>query len=121
MTAKLKEQASEQMRLAMAEKAYAEDARKEAKRQIELAEREFANAKRIRQQAQTELDKAQALKEQAMKQISSTLLQITCHACKQHFQTSSMSMSIMSCVPTVVEDQHSSLAESQVEDDSNMQ
>lgn len=114
--ATIKEQASEQLRLAMAEKAYAEDARKEAKRQIELAEREFANAKRIRQQAQAELDKAQALKEHAMKQISSTLLQITCHACKQQFHSSTTAMTTLSYAPQL-EDQNSSLAESQVEDD----
>ncbi|KAF2309150.1 hypothetical protein GH714_000857 [Hevea brasiliensis] len=83
---KVKEAAWEQLRLAMAEKAYAEEARQRAKRQIELAEQEFANAKRIRQQAQVELDKAQALREHAMKQINSTILQITCHACKQQFQ-----------------------------------
>ncbi|GFY95355.1 indeterminate(ID)-domain 14 [Actinidia rufa] len=71
---------------AMAEKGYAEEVRREAKRQIELAEQEFANAKRIRQQAQAELDKAKALKDHATKQISSTILQITCHACKQQFK-----------------------------------
>ncbi|KAL6175723.1 hypothetical protein ACLB2K_052362 [Fragaria x ananassa] len=82
----IKEEAREQLRLAMAEKAYAEEARQQAERQIELAEQEFANAKRIRQQAQAELDKAQALKEHAVKKINSTILQITCHACKQQFQ-----------------------------------
>ncbi|OMO63093.1 Zinc finger, C2H2 [Corchorus olitorius] len=81
-----RQQAREQLRLAMAEKVYAEEARQQAKRQIELAEQEFANAKRIRQQAQAELDKAQALKDHAIKQINSTILQITCHACKQQFQ-----------------------------------
>ncbi|KAG9457671.1 hypothetical protein H6P81_002179 [Aristolochia fimbriata] len=81
-----KEQAREQLRLAMAEKAFAEEARQQARRQMEMAEQEFANAKRIRQHAQAELDKAQILKEQATKQINATLLQITCHACKQHFQ-----------------------------------
>ncbi|XP_061370972.1 zinc finger protein SHOOT GRAVITROPISM 5-like [Gastrolobium bilobum] len=83
---RVQEQAREHLRIAMAEKAFAEEARKQAKKQIELAEQEFTNAKRIRQQAQAELDKAYALKEHAMKQISSTLLQITCHACKQQFQ-----------------------------------
>ncbi|KAK8525961.1 hypothetical protein V6N13_017037 [Hibiscus sabdariffa] len=79
-------QAPQQLRLAMEEKAYAEEARREAKRQIEIAEQEFAKAKRIRQQAQAELEKAQALKDHAIKQINSTILQITCHACKQQFQ-----------------------------------
>ncbi|KAJ8753677.1 hypothetical protein K2173_026353 [Erythroxylum novogranatense] len=79
-------QAREQLTLANEEKVYAEEARQQAKRQIELAEQEFANAKRIRQQAQVELDKAQVLKEHAIKRIHSTILEITCHACKQQFQ-----------------------------------
>ncbi|KAJ7975303.1 Zinc finger protein SHOOT GRAVITROPISM 5 [Quillaja saponaria] len=83
---RVQEQASEYLRLAMAEKGYAEEARHLAKKQIELAEQELANAKRIRQQAQAELDKAYALKEHAIKQINSTILQITCHSCKQQFQ-----------------------------------
>ncbi|KAE9597473.1 hypothetical protein Lal_00029893 [Lupinus albus] len=85
----VREQAREELRIAMAEKAYAEEARKQAKTQIELAELEFANAKRIRQQAQAELNKAYGLKQHAIKQINSTMLQITCHSCKQHFQASS--------------------------------
>lgn len=80
--------AEEMLKLAMAEMAYAEEARREAKRQIEMAESEFATAKKIRQQALAELEKAQALKEQAVKKINSTLMQITCHACKHKFQLS---------------------------------
>lgn len=76
----------ERLRQAVAEKAYAEEARKEAKREIELAEQELANARRIRRQAQVELEKAQALKEEAIRQINFTLSQITCHVCKQKFQ-----------------------------------
>lgn len=83
----VREGADEQLKMAMAEKAFAEEARQQAKRQIELAEMEFANAKRIRQQAQAEFEKAQILKEQATKKISSTMLEITCHACKQQFHT----------------------------------
>lgn len=104
----LKEQAREQLRLAMVEKAYAEEARQQAKRQIELAEQEFANAKRMRQQAQAELDKAQALKDHAVKQVNSTILQITCHACKQQFRArtvvpsdeNSLVLSYMSAITT---------------------
>ncbi|KAL4278672.1 hypothetical protein GQ457_03G012450 [Hibiscus cannabinus] len=79
-------QAHQQLRLAMEEKAYAEETRQEAKRQIEIAEQEIAKAKRTRQQAQAELEKAQAFKDDAIKQINSTILQITCHACKQKLQ-----------------------------------
>ncbi|KAK3224643.1 hypothetical protein Dsin_004505 [Dipteronia sinensis] len=92
VASRLKEQAREQLRVAMAEKVYAEEARQAAKRQIELAEQEFANAKRIRQQAQAELDRAQALKMHAIKQINSTILRITCHACKQQFQARNMAI-----------------------------
>ncbi|KAL1554024.1 zinc finger protein SHOOT GRAVITROPISM 5-like [Salvia divinorum] len=84
--ARVKDQAQEQLRMAMAEKAYAEEARQVAKRQIEAAEQEFANAKRIRQAAQAELQKAQALKEQATKKINAAMLEITCHSCKSKFQ-----------------------------------
>ncbi|OWM62661.1 zinc finger protein SHOOT GRAVITROPISM 5-like [Punica granatum] len=73
------------LRLALAEKAYAEDARRESRREVEEAEREFASARRMRQQAQAELDRARAMKESARKQIDSAILMITCHACKQQF------------------------------------
>ncbi|KAB2013917.1 hypothetical protein ES319_D09G188400v1 [Gossypium barbadense] len=86
VASRLKEEAVAQLRLAMAEKAYAEEARKQARRQVELAKHEFAKAKRIRQQAQAESAKAQALKNHAVKQINSTILQVTCHACKHRFQ-----------------------------------
>ncbi|XP_038725164.1 zinc finger protein SHOOT GRAVITROPISM 5-like isoform X2 [Tripterygium wilfordii] len=86
MASRIKDQAREQLKLAMAEKVYAEEARKQAKKQIELAEQEFSNAKRVRLQAQAELDKSLALRGHAMKQINSTILQVTCHACKQQFQ-----------------------------------
>ncbi|KAJ6411177.1 hypothetical protein OIU84_007855 [Salix udensis] len=110
---RLKEQAREQLKMAMAEKIYAEEARKQAKRQIELAEQEFSNAKRIRQQAQAELGKAQVLRQHAIKQIESTILQITCHACKQKFHArapageNSLVFSYMSSSITEGEVEHS--------------
>ncbi|KAH1097910.1 hypothetical protein J1N35_014831 [Gossypium stocksii] len=106
---RLKELASEQLKLAMAENTYAEKARLEAKKHIEMAELEFASAKRIRQQAQGELEKAQVLKDQATKKISATIIQITCQACKHQFHTStaavpadetSLAMSYMSSATT---------------------
>ncbi|CAE5963361.1 unnamed protein product [Arabidopsis arenosa] len=63
-----------------------EEARRETKRQIEIAELEFAEAKRIRQHARAELHKAQLFREEASRRISATMMQITCHNCKQHFQ-----------------------------------
>ncbi|KAG8388144.1 hypothetical protein BUALT_Bualt02G0095300 [Buddleja alternifolia] len=72
--------------IAMAEKGYAEEARRQARRQIELAEQEFANAKRIRQQATAELERALQLKEHATKKMNDTVLEITCYSCKHKFQ-----------------------------------
>ncbi|KAG6707974.1 hypothetical protein I3842_06G057600 [Carya illinoinensis] len=85
---RVKEFAKEELKLAIAEKAYSEETRREAKRQIELAELEFTNAKTIRQNAQAELEKAQLLKDQATKKVSCTMLQMTCQSCKQKFQAS---------------------------------
>ncbi|KGN49735.1 zinc finger protein SHOOT GRAVITROPISM 5 [Cucumis sativus] len=78
-----------QLELAIAEKAYADEARREAKRQIEIAEVEFANAKMIRQQAQAELEKARILKEEASRKMNSTIMEITCQTCRLHFHVSS--------------------------------
>lgn len=83
--------ASEQMlKIAMKEKAYAEEAKREAKRQREIAETEFANAKKIRQQAQAELERAKLLKEKSMKKISSTIMGVTCQTCKGQFQAATV-------------------------------
>ncbi|KAK4800021.1 hypothetical protein SAY86_025386 [Trapa natans] len=80
---RIKEQPRDQLRFAMAEKAFAEEKRQQARKQIEAAEQEFANAKRIRQQSQGELERAMAMKEQAAIRVNSTVLQITCNSCKQ--------------------------------------
>lgn len=80
------DEAFEQLRLAMAEKSYAEEARQQSKRQVILAEQDFANAKRIRQQAKAELDKALGFKEDAINKFNSIMLQITCHACKKPYR-----------------------------------
>ncbi|GAA0163470.1 hypothetical protein LIER_19326 [Lithospermum erythrorhizon] len=82
---KNEEQDREKVRAAMAEKAYADEARQQAKREIEMANQEFLKAKRIRQQAQEELSKAQALREHVMKQMQSTILHVTCQSCKNKF------------------------------------
>ncbi|KAI3752385.1 hypothetical protein L2E82_24391 [Cichorium intybus] len=78
-------QKEQEMKMALAEQAFAEDARQLTKKQIEMAEMEFENAKRIRQQAQVELERAKILREQATKKISSTMLEITCYSCRQRF------------------------------------
>ncbi|XP_023523444.1 protein SHOOT GRAVITROPISM 5-like [Cucurbita pepo subsp. pepo] len=82
----VRDEAGQTLRVALAEKAYAEEARQQAKRQVEIAEQEFANAKRMRQQAQAELDKAITLKQTVIKRVNSTILEITCQACQKQFQ-----------------------------------
>ncbi|XP_008798170.1 zinc finger protein SHOOT GRAVITROPISM 5-like [Phoenix dactylifera] len=102
------DEAQEQLRLAMTEKASADEARLQAKRQVELAEQEFANAKRIRQQALAELENACVVRDHAMKRINSMLVHITCHACRQHFRAKSIvptdenSLAAVSFVSSVV-------------------
>jgi hypothetical protein len=80
------EEAREQLRQAMAEKAAADEARAQAKRHAELAEQELASAKRMRRQAQVELSRAHALCEHAVRQVNATLLQITCLSCRHKFR-----------------------------------
>ncbi|XP_075522181.1 zinc finger protein SHOOT GRAVITROPISM 5-like isoform X1 [Primulina tabacum] len=87
----------QQLDFPMAENGLAEEAVRQARQQIELAELEFAKAERIRQQALADLEKARVLKEQFTKKISSTILEITCHACKQKFQA------ITGTLPTAAE------------------
>lgn len=82
---KLQEFAGEQLRLAAVEKAFAEEARKKSRRQVEMAEQELANAQRIRMQAQAELERAHALKEEALRKIASTITHVTCTACERQF------------------------------------
>ncbi|XP_074565870.1 protein indeterminate-domain 14-like [Curcuma longa] len=60
-----------------------EEARKQARMQLEVAERELEWARRIRQQAEAELGRARAARNCAVKHVNATLLQITCCACKQ--------------------------------------
>ncbi|XP_059645826.1 zinc finger protein SHOOT GRAVITROPISM 5-like [Cornus florida] len=77
---------SEELKIAMGEKTFADEARQRARKDIELAELEFANARRIRQQALAEIEKAQFVKDEAAKKITSIILQITCNGCKQMSQ-----------------------------------
>lgn len=105
--ARLKEEAREQLRLAMAERAAAEDARAQARRQAELAEHELASARRMRQQAQAELGRAHALRDHAVRQVDATLLQVTCYACRGKFRARAapammMSSEVASYVSSVV-------------------
>ena len=104
--ARLKEEAREQLRLAMAEKAAADEARAQARRQAELAEQELASARRVRQQAQAELGRAHALRDHAVRQVDATLLQVTCYSCRCKFRAraaaGAMSSEVASYVSSVV-------------------
>ncbi|CAH8329836.1 unnamed protein product [Eruca vesicaria subsp. sativa] len=86
----LKRNEKEEMSLAMEraseEARRAEEMRQEAKRQIEMAEMDYEKAKSIRKEAKAELEKAQFVREEAMKRVNATMLEITCRSCKQLFQ-----------------------------------
>ncbi|KAF0899890.1 hypothetical protein E2562_025130 [Oryza meyeriana var. granulata] len=90
---RLKEEAHEQLRLAMAEKVAADEARAQAKRQAELADQELATARRMRHQAQVELSRAHALRDHAIRQVDATQLQITCYSCRHKFRARAAAMS----------------------------
>ncbi|CAL4999266.1 unnamed protein product [Urochloa decumbens] len=97
--ARLREEAREQLRLAMAERAAADEARAQARRQAELAEQELASARRVRQQAQAELGRAHALRDHAVRQVDAAMLQVTCYACRCKFRArAAMSSEVASYV-----------------------
>nr|GEW99552.1 protein shoot gravitropism 5-like [Tanacetum cinerariifolium] len=110
-------QKEEEMKMAMADKAFAEDARQQAKRQIEMAEIEFENAKRIRQQAQVELERAKVLREQASKKIGSTMLDITCYSCRQRFEAASNNVVVHAADETSIAPSYMSSAVTEGEGD----
>ncbi|KAJ8480500.1 hypothetical protein OPV22_024227 [Ensete ventricosum] len=111
---RLKDETLEQLKLAMTEKALADEARHHARKHLGLAQHEFETAKRIRQRAQLELNRAYAIREHALKQINSTLIHITCYACKRRFpekpamasEENSFVVSYMSSVVTEGEEEN---------------
>lgn len=83
----LKWQASEQIRLAALEKAYAERVRELTRREMELAQSEFSRARQMWERAREEVDKAEKLKERATRMIDPTCMEVTCQACRQKFRS----------------------------------
>lgn len=74
------------MERAIEEASRADKMRQEARRQIEMAEVDFDKAKNIRKEAKAEVERAQIIREEAIKRINATMLEITCHSCKKLFQ-----------------------------------
>uniref|UniRef100_A0ACD5ZPI9 Uncharacterized protein n=1 Tax=Avena sativa TaxID=4498 RepID=A0ACD5ZPI9_AVESA len=101
----LREESREQLRLATAEKASADEARAQARRQAELAEQELAAARRVREQAQLELGRAHAVRDHAVRQIDATLMEITCYGCRHKFRA--RAAAINSAVASYVSSVHS--------------
>ncbi|KAK1281517.1 hypothetical protein QJS10_CPB22g00637 [Acorus calamus] len=82
----LRRQASEQMRLAEAEKAYAGRVRELAKREAAAAEAEFEKARAVWEAAREAAERVEWVKEKASRRTSSACIEITCHACRQRFR-----------------------------------
>ncbi|CAO2191744.1 unnamed protein product [Urochloa humidicola] len=99
----MKEEAREQLRQAAAEKAAADGARAEARRQAEMAEQELASARRVRQQAQEELGRAHALRDHAVRQVDAALLQVTCYSCRCKFRARAAAAMMSSEVASYVD------------------
>ncbi|KAL8123274.1 hypothetical protein AgCh_011304 [Apium graveolens] len=81
----LKWQASEQIRLAALEKAYAERVRELTRREMELAQSEFSRARHMWERAKEEVDKAEKLKERAIHRIDPMCMEYL-PAAPQHVQ-----------------------------------
>ncbi|CAA7396258.1 unnamed protein product [Spirodela intermedia] len=82
----LKLHAAKQIRLAAAEKAYAERVRELTRREMEMAEKEFARARLLWERAREEVDKVEKMKEMATRMVGSTCTEVTCQACRQRFR-----------------------------------
>ncbi|XP_047333135.1 protein indeterminate-domain 16-like [Impatiens glandulifera] len=82
----LRWQTAEQIRLAAAEKAYAERVRELTRREMEMAQSEFARAKRVWERAREEVERAELMKERATRRVDSACMEITCHSCRQKFR-----------------------------------
>ncbi|GAU44965.1 hypothetical protein TSUD_184660 [Trifolium subterraneum] len=85
----LKWEASEQIRLAAMEKAYAERVRELTRREMEMAQSEFARARQMWERAREEVERAERIKERAIRQVDSSCMEITCHSCRQRFKPAS--------------------------------
>nr|QEG03143.1 shoot gravitropism 5-like protein isoform X1 [Cymbidium ensifolium] len=81
----LKQHVAEQVRLAALERAYAERVRELTRRELELAEKEFTRARSVWERAREELEKVERMKIVATRRISSTCIEVACHACHKHF------------------------------------
>ncbi|KAL3527418.1 hypothetical protein ACH5RR_012074 [Cinchona calisaya] len=82
---RLRDEAFELSRVAMEEKALAEEKRHQAKCLIEMAKQEMMKARKIREQAFAEFNATQMLKDCATRHINSNFVQITCKACRKDF------------------------------------
>ncbi|XP_057464629.1 zinc finger protein SHOOT GRAVITROPISM 5-like [Actinidia eriantha] len=78
----MQRQAAEQIRLANAEKAYAERVRELSRREMELAQSEFVRAKHMWERAREEVNKAERMKERA----THGCMEITCQSCRKKFR-----------------------------------
>nr|CAD1820211.1 unnamed protein product [Ananas comosus var. bracteatus] len=81
----LRQQTAEQIRLASAEKAYAERVRELTRRELELAEKEFARARAVWERAREEVERVERMKEMSTRRVGPACLEITCHSCRQRF------------------------------------
>ncbi|KAL3525054.1 hypothetical protein ACH5RR_013426 [Cinchona calisaya] len=83
---RLRDEARELSRVAIEEKALAEEMRHQARCLIEMAKQETAKARKIKEQTFAEFNAAQIVKDCATRHIMNTnFVQITCNACRKEF------------------------------------
>ncbi|KAI4374610.1 hypothetical protein MLD38_012589 [Melastoma candidum] len=83
----LKWQASEQVRMASIERAYAERLRDLTRREVELAQEEFARARHLWERTRAEAERAKRIRDRANHQVGSPCVEITCQSCGRQFQS----------------------------------
>lgn len=82
----MKRHAADQIRLAAADKAYAERVRELTRREMEAAESEFARATHVWERAHQEMEVAQKMKDKATTRVDPSCVEITCQSCRLRFR-----------------------------------
>ncbi|KAL8215891.1 hypothetical protein R6Q57_022728 [Mikania cordata] len=77
--------ATNQIRIAAMESAYAKRVMEMTRRELEMAQSEFAHARHMWERAREEMDRVEKMKERATHRIDSCM-EITCQACRRKFR-----------------------------------
>ncbi|XP_076881643.1 uncharacterized protein LOC143529826 [Bidens hawaiensis] len=77
--------ATDQIRIAAMESAYAKRVMEMTRREMEMAQSDFARARHMWEMAHEEVERAEKMKERATRRVDSCM-EITCQACRRKFR-----------------------------------